>query len=150
MSVPTGALQWLVWGVRMKRFLSAYLSTLAAFLVLDGVWLGVLMGPTYRDWLGPLMLDKPVILPALLFYLLYIVGIVLIGVLPGVRAASLKLAAGQSALLGLMAYGTYDLTNWATLQGWPSQLALVDWAWGTFASAVAGTVGYLVTRKFTR
>jgi uncharacterized membrane protein len=46
-----------------------------------------------------------------------------------------------------MAYGTYDLTNWATLQGWPSQLALVDWAWGTVASAVAGAVGYLVTRR---
>ncbi|MFJ5296792.1 DUF2177 family protein [Pseudomonas sp. NPDC088368] len=133
----------------MKRFLSAYLSTLAAFLVLDGLWLGVLMGPTYRAWLGPLMLETPVTFPALLFYLVYIVGIVLIGVLPGVRAGSLKYAAGYSALLGLMAYGTYDLTNWATLQGWPSQLALVDWAWGTFASGVAGAVGYWAVRRFT-
>lgn len=132
----------------MKRFLSAYLSTLAAFLILDGLWLGVLMGPTYRAWLGPLMLAQPVIFPALLFYLLYGVGIVLIGVLPGVRIRSLGHAAGYSALLGLMAYGTYDLTNWATLQGWPSQLALVDWAWGTFASGVAGTAGYLATRRF--
>lgn len=131
----------------MKRFLSAYLSTLVAFLVLDGLWLGVLMGPTYRAWLGPLMLEIPVIFPALLFYLIYIVGVVLIGVLPGVRAVSLRHAAGYSALLGLMAYGTYDLTNWATLQGWPSQLALVDWAWGTFASGVAGAVGYTVVRK---
>jgi uncharacterized membrane protein len=131
----------------MKRFLSAYLPTLLAFLVLDGLWLGVLMGPTYRDWLGPLMLARPVILPAVLFYLIYIVGIVLIGVLPGVGRASLRYAAGYSALLGLMAYGTYDLTNWATLQGWPSQLALVDWAWGTFASGVAGAVGYWVSRK---
>ncbi|WP_460042405.1 DUF2177 family protein [Pseudomonas sp. S2_H01] len=131
----------------MKRFLSAYLPTLLAFLVLDGLWLGVLMGPTYREWLGPLMLARPVIFPAVLFYLIYIVGIVLIGVLPGVGRASLRYAAGYSALLGLMAYGTYDLTNWATLQGWPSQLALVDWAWGTFASGVAGAVGYWVSRK---
>jgi uncharacterized membrane protein len=131
----------------MKRFLSAYLPTLLAFLVLDGLWLGVLMGPTYRDWLGPLMLARPVILPAVLFYLIYIVGIVLIGVLPGVARASLRYAASYSALLGLMAYGTYDLTNWATVQGWPSQLALVDWAWGTFASGVAGAVGYWVSRK---
>jgi len=134
----------------MKRFLSAYLPTLLAFLVLDGLWLGVLMGPTYRDWLGPLMLARPVIFPAVLFYLIYIVGIVLIGVLPGVGRASLRHAAGYSALLGVMAYGTYDLTNWATLQGWPSQLALVDWAWGTFASGVAGAVGYLAARKLTR
>jgi uncharacterized membrane protein len=131
----------------MKRFLSAYLPTLLAFLVLDGLWLGVLMGPTYRDWLGPLMLTRPVILPAVLFYLIYIVGIVLIGVLPGVGRASLRYAAVYSALLGLMAYGTYDLTNWATLQGWPSQLALVDWAWGTFASGGGGGGGYWVSRK---
>jgi uncharacterized membrane protein len=133
----------------MKRFLSAYLSTLVAFLVLDGVWLGLLMGPTYRQWLGPLMLAQPVIFPAVLFYLIYIVGIVLIGVLPGVRLGSAGYAAGYSALLGVMAYSTYDLTNWATLQGWPSQLALVDWAWGTFASAVAGSVGYRVARVFS-
>lgn len=132
----------------MKRFLSAYLSTLVAFIVLDGLWLGVLMGPTYRAWLGTLMLAQPVIFPAVLFYLVYIVGIVLIGVLPGLKVASLKHAAGYSALLGVMAYGTYDLTNWATLQGWPSQLALVDWAWGTFASGVAGAVGYWLTRRF--
>lgn len=134
----------------MKRFLCAYFSTLAAFLVLDGLWLGVLMGPTYRAWLGPLMLKQPVILPAVLFYLIYVAGIVLIGVLPAIRQASLPQAAGYSALLGLMAYGTYDLTNWATLQGWPAQLAVVDWAWGTFASGVAGAVGYWAIRRFVR
>jgi len=131
----------------MKRLLGAYLSTLAAFLLLDGLWLGLLMGPTYRDWLGPLMLAQPVILPAVLFYLIYVAGIVVFGVLPGVRASSLGHAARHSALLGVMAYGTYDLTNWATLSGWPAQLALIDWAWGAFASGVAGAVGYLVTRR---
>ncbi|MFJ3481984.1 DUF2177 family protein [Pseudomonas sp. NPDC090202] len=131
----------------MKRWLVAYLSTLLTFLLLDGLWLGVLMGPTYRELLGPLMRAQPVILPALLFYLIYIAGIVLIGVLPGLRRVSLAHAAGYSALLGIMAYGTYDLTNWATLQGWPAQLALLDWAWGTFASAVAGSVGYGVARS---
>ncbi len=131
----------------MKPFFSAYLSSLVTFLLLDGLWLGVLMGPTYRNWLGELMLAQPVLFPAVLFYLIYIVGIVLIGVLPAVRSASLKQAVASSALLGVMAYGTYDLTNWATLRGWPSQLALVDWAWGTVASGVAGAVGYLVTCK---
>jgi uncharacterized membrane protein len=131
----------------MKRLLIAYLSTLLAFLLLDGIWLGVLMGPTYREWLGPLMLAQPVIFPAVLFYLIYIVGIVLFGVLPGLRHGGVAHAAGYSALLGIMAYGTYDLTNWATLQGWPAQLALIDWTWGTFASAAAGAVGLAVTRK---
>lgn len=132
----------------MKKTLTAYVATLLAFLVLDGLWLGVLMGPTYRAWLGGLMLPTPVIAPAVLFYLLYGAGIVFFGVLPGLRHHRLGKAAAHSAILGLMAYGTYDLTNWATLQGWPGQLSLVDWAWGTFASGVAGAVGYLAARRF--
>lgn len=131
----------------MKKTLTAYIATLLAFLVLDGLWLGVLMGPTYRAWLGGLMLPTPVIAPAVLFYLLYGAGIVFFGVLPGLRHHRIGRAALHSALLGLMAYGTYDLTNWATLQGWPGQLSLVDWAWGTFASGVAGAVGYLAARR---
>lgn len=131
----------------MKKILIAYVATLLAFLVLDGLWLGVLMGPTYRTWLGGLMLPTPVIAPAVLFYLLYGAGIVFFGVMPGLRHRRLGRAAGHSAMLGLMAYGTYDLTNWATLQGWPAQLSLADWAWGTFASGVAGVVGYLAARR---
>ncbi len=69
----------------MKKYLAAYFATLLAFLILDGLWLGVFMGPTYREWLGPLMLPKPVIGPAVAFYLLYGVGVVLFGVMPAVR-----------------------------------------------------------------
>jgi uncharacterized membrane protein len=131
----------------MKRTLTAYFSTLLTFLILDGIWLGLAMGPTYRAWLGPLMLDKPVIAPAVIFYLLYAAGLVVLAVQSGLRRNSISHAIKRSALLGLVAYCTYDLTNWATLQGWPAQLALVDWAWGTFASAVAGAVGFLVARR---
>lgn len=65
-----------------KKTSFAYLGTLLAFLVLDGLWLGVLMGPTYKSLLGPLMLDQPRLLPALLFYLLYVFGCVVFVVLP--------------------------------------------------------------------
>jgi uncharacterized membrane protein len=131
----------------MKKNLTAYLSTLVAFLVLDGIWLGVLMGPVYREWLGPMMLDKPVPGPAVVFYLLYVAGLVYFAVLPALRRNSLGQAIQRGALLGLVAYGTYDLSNWATLQGWPAQMALVDMVWGTVASAAAATVGYRVTRR---
>ena len=131
----------------MKRSLTAYFSILLTFLILDGIWLGWAMGPTYRTWLGPLMLDKPVIAPAVVFYLLYAAGVLVLAVQSGLRRNSLSHAVKLSAFVGLVAYGTYDLTNWATLQGWPAQLALVDWAWGTFASAVAGAVGFLVARR---
>jgi uncharacterized membrane protein len=131
----------------MKKNLTAYFSTLVAFLILDGIWLGLLMGSTYRSWLGSLMLDQPVVGPAVVFYLLYAAGLVYFAVQSALRRGSLTHAVKRGAMLGLVAYGTYDLSNWATLQGWPAQMALVDLAWGTVASAVAATVGYQVTRR---
>ncbi|MHC8325529.1 DUF2177 family protein [Pseudomonas sp. LB1P83] len=128
----------------MKKALFAYAGTLLAFLVLDGLWLGVLMAPTYRALLGSLMLDQPLLAPAAVFYLLYVFGCVVFVVLP---ANTWRRAARLGALLGLVAYGTYDLSNWATLKGWPAQLALMDMAWGAFATCVACSAGYWAARK---
>jgi uncharacterized membrane protein len=128
----------------MKKALFAYTGTLLAFLVLDGFWLGVLMASTYRALLGSLMLDQPLLAPAVVFYLLYVFGCVVFVVLP---ANTWRRAARLGALLGLVAYGTYDLSNWATLKGWSVQLALMDMAWGTFATCVACSVGYWAARK---
>ncbi|TKJ65190.1 DUF2177 domain-containing protein [Pseudomonas sp. CFBP13508] len=130
----------------MKKALIAYVATLLTFLLLDGIWLGLLMAPTYRELLGSLMLDKPLLLPAAVFYCLYVIGCVVFVVLP---ALSWQRAAKLGALLGLVAYGTYDLTNWATLRDWSMQVSLMDWAWGTVATAVACTVGYLMAKRFT-
>ena len=129
----------------MKKALIAYVATLVTFLLLDGIWLGLLMAPTYRELLGSLMLEKPLLLPAAVFYCLYVIGCVVFVVLP---ALSWQRAAKLGALLGLVAYGTYDLTNWATLRDWSVQVSLMDWAWGTVATAVACTVGYLVAKRF--
>ncbi|MBK5510918.1 DUF2177 family protein [Pseudomonas sp. TH15] len=128
----------------MKKALFAYAGTLLAFLLLDGLWLGVLMAPTYRALLGPLMLDQPLLVPAAVFYLLYVIGCVVFVVLP---ASTWQRAARMGALLGLVAYGTYDLSNWATLNGWSAQLAVMDMAWGTLATAVACTVGFLLAKR---
>lgn len=130
----------------MKKALIAYVATLLTFLLLDGIWLGLLMAPTYRELLGSLMLEKPLLLPAAVFYCLYVIGCVVFVVLP---ALSWQRAAKLGALLGLVAYGTYDLTNWATLRDWSMQVSLMDWAWGTVATAVACTVGYLMAKRFT-
>lgn len=131
----------------MKKTLIAYVATLLTFLLLDGVWLGLLMAPTYRELLGPLMLDKPLLVPAAVFYCLYVMGCVVFVVLP---ALTWQRAAKMGALLGLVAYGTYDLTNWATLRGWSVQVSLMDWAWGTFATAVACAVGFLAVNRLVR
>ena len=129
----------------MKKALIAYVATLVTFLLLDGIWLGLLMAPTYRELLGPLMLEKPLLVPAAVFYCLYVFGCVVFVVLP---AVTWQWAAKRGALLGLVAYGTYDLTNWATLRGWSVQVTLMDWAWGTFATAVACSVGFLFAQRF--
>jgi uncharacterized membrane protein len=131
----------------MKRSLIAYVATLLTFLLLDGIWLGLLMAPTYRELLGSLMLEKPLLLPAAVFYCLYVFGCVVFVVLP---ALSWQWAVKRGALLGLVAYGTYDLTNWATLRGWSVQVTLMDWFWGMVATAVACAVGFLLVRRFGR
>ena len=130
-----------------KKVVFAYLATLLAFLVLDGLWLGVLMGSTYKALLGPLMLEQPRLLPAALFYFLYVFGCVAFVVLPALASGGWQRAARMGALLGLVAYGTYDLSNWATLQGWSAGLALMDMAWGTFLTCLASLSGYWVARK---
>jgi uncharacterized membrane protein len=132
---------------QMKKALIAYIATLVMFLLLDGLWLGVLMAPTYRELLGSLMLEKPLLVPAAVFYCLYVFGCVVFVVLP---ATSWQRAAKMGALLGLVAYGTYDLTNWATLRGWSVQVTLMDWAWGVVATAIACTVGFLVATRLVR
>ena len=131
----------------MSKAVWAYIGALLAFLVLDGLWLGVLMSSTYKELLGPLMLVQPKWGPAIVFYLLYVLGVVFFVVLPALARASARRAALAGALFGLVAYGTYDMTNWATLQGWSAQLALMDMAWGGLLTCLASLSGYWAARK---
>ena len=130
-----------------RQYTFAFSATMLALLAIDALWLMVLMGPTYQEWLGPLMLDQPKLAPAALFYLLYPVGVVVFAVLPAVRKQDWRSAALLGGLLGLVAYGTYDLSNLATLRGWPWQLTAVDMAWGAFLTSVSASVGYLAARR---
>jgi uncharacterized membrane protein len=119
-----------------------------AFMVLDGIWLGVLMKNFYRDQLRPIVrLVDGGIAPnwpaALVVYVLLGTGIALF-VVP--RAPTVWSAAGYGALLGLVVYGVYDFTNYSTLRQWPFVLTLVDVAWGTVATATAAAVVRMVVR----
>lgn len=133
--------------LRWPQLALVYLLVLLVFLAADALWLGVLMGPTYAGWLGPMMLAQPRLVPAAAFYLLIGVGLLVFAVLPGRRSGSLAVTARLSALLGLLAYGTYDLTNYATLRDWPLALTLVDLAWGTLLCCLSGSAGYLAARR---
>ena len=123
----------------------AYAATLAAFLLLDAVWLTTMAERLYRPAIGHLMQAGFAWEPALLFYALYILGLVVFGVSAGLERGSSSVAAARCALFGLIAYATYDLTNQATLQGWPWIVTLADLAWGTVASGLAGAVACRAT-----
>ncbi|MEO8523702.1 MAG: DUF2177 family protein [Caldimonas sp.] len=118
----------------------AYLAVLVAVAVLDAIWLGVLTKDLYRREMGSLMADSFRVVPAVLFYLLYPMALVYL-VLWNQPAGWID-AALRSAVLGLAAYGAYNLTNMAIIRGWPVQLSLIDWTWGGVVTALAGSAGY--------
>ena len=105
------------------------------------------MSSTYKELFGPLMLASPNWGPAAVFYLLYVAGVVFFVVRPALAQGSARRAAVTGAFFGLIAYGTYDMTNWATLNGWSAQLALMDMAWGTLLTCLASLSGYWTARK---
>ena len=128
----------------MRKFMIGYIAAFIAMLLLDGVWLGLVSMPVYKQGIGHLMASQPIIPVALLFYFGYPIGLAHFAVLPSFSAAR---AARQGALFGLFAYGTYDLTNWSTMRDWPAQIALMDMAWGALASALASLASALVLRR---
>jgi uncharacterized membrane protein len=127
----------------------AYATALVALCAFDGVWLTTML-PTYRIGLGGLLAPMPSIPPAVLFYLLYAAGVVTLVVLPGITARRWAGVMARGALFGLVAYGTYDLTNQATLRDWPVMLTVLDMAWGTVLTAIAATVAYVVAALVAR
>jgi uncharacterized membrane protein len=132
----------------MRRYLIAYVSVLVMMLLLDGTWLTFAVRSIYRPRLGDLLLDKPNLAPAAIFYLLYGFGVVALAVAPSLRDGIWTGAALSGALLGLIAYATYDLTNQATLRGWSGVITVVDITWGTFLTSVAATGAYWVAQRF--
>ena len=131
----------------MLKFVVAYLATAIVVFGLDFFWLNRMLG-FYQSQMGDLLLEKPRLGYAAAFYAVYVVGVVVLVVLPAAAGGSWINALLAGALLGLMAYGTYDMTNVATLKGWSPQVAMVDMAWGTFVTALAATVGTLVLTFF--
>lgn len=125
----------------MKRHLAAYFGTLIVMVGLDLLWLGIIAKPIYQQGIGHLMTDKPNAPAAVLFYLLFGIGLVVFAVLPAGAAPGWGKTMGMAALFGFFAYATYDLTNLATLKQWPMGLSVMDLVWGTCVSAAAAAGG---------
>jgi uncharacterized membrane protein len=122
-----------------------YVVALLGTIVLDALWLSYFARAVFRPTLGSILLDDPRWPVAILFYLLYPLGIVLFAVNPALRGGTWISAALTGALFGFFAYMTYDLTNLATIKVWTVPLAATDIAWGTFLTAAAATASYLAT-----
>ncbi|WP_213957428.1 MULTISPECIES: DUF2177 family protein [unclassified Variovorax] len=134
----------------LRQSVIAYFATAVVFLSLDALWLVTMADRLYRPALGDLMLQQFAIGPALAFYAIYFTGIVVFAIAPALQAGRGRLAFGLGALLGLVAYATYDLTNQATLKDWPLQVTLADLVWGTFVTAVSATAAFAITRRLAR
>ena len=120
---------------------AAYGVALLVMSLLDAVWLGWLARDFYKQELGPLMTDSVRIVPAALYYLCYPAAIVFLALTP--MPPRLAQAMLRSAVLGVAAFGVYDLTNLATLRGYSVTMTVVDMAWGSFATALGGAAAYL-------
>ncbi|NNK48999.1 MAG: DUF2177 family protein [Gemmatimonadetes bacterium] len=133
--------------MRISQLAVTYAASLFAFLALDFVWLGAIARGFYRDQMGHLMRTDVRWLPAFAFYALFVGAILVFVVLPAVERGSLARAAAMGAFFGLVTYATYDLTNLAVLEGFRTQLALVDMVWGTVLCTLVSIAGYLVASR---
>lgn len=130
----------------MKTTLIAYAGSLATLLCLDAAWLGLIARTFYRDQLGNLMLPSPNLGIAALFYLFFAAAIVILAAQPALQTNSVKVAMAYGLVLGLAAYGTYDITNLATLKNWPVAMTIVDLVWGGVLTAMSAAGGFLAVR----
>lgn len=123
-----------------------YILTFLVFLAIDAVWLLVISKNLYSKEIGHLMAEKALLLPALIFYLLFVVGVLVFAVVPGYEAQSLSKTLMLAGLFGLMTYATYDLTNLATLRDWPIKVTIIDIIWGTSLSTLTGLAGFYIAK----
>ncbi len=133
----------------MKLILSYFLTTLV-FFAIDLTWLGLVAKKFYWEQLGDLLKENVNWTAALIFYLIYIVGIFIFSILPAVESGSFKTAILYGALFGFFCYATYDLTNLATMKGFPVKVAIVDMIWGSVLTGSVATAGFFITRWLTR
>ena len=125
----------------VSRSLLAFAATATVMVALDLLWLGLIARPLYQQGIGHLMAERPIVPVAALFYAVYTLGLVVFAVAPQTAETRWAVVLGSAALFGFVAYATYDLTNLATLKGWPVGLTVIDMAWGSVLSVLSAAAG---------
>ena len=130
----------------IPKIILSYLLTTVVFFAVDMVWLGVVAKNLYKKYLGGFLSDQVNWTAAIIFYLLFIIGILIFAVYPSVNKDSVWSAILLGALFGFFTYATYDLTNLATLKDWPIQIVFIDIVWGAFLTAVVSLAGFYIVK----
>lgn len=130
----------------MIKYLFAYVGAGLTFAVIDFVWLSTMVNRLYKPVIGEIMAPQVNMTAAVAFYLISIAGTVFLAVEPALREGAWTRAAINGAVLGFVAYATYDLTNQATLSVWATKLTVLDIIWGTVLTATSATGGYFAAR----
>lgn len=128
------------------KIVLAYLLTTLVFFAIDLIWLGVLAKDMYRKYLGGLLSDQVNWTAAIIFYLLFIVGIFIFAIAPAVAKDSIRQAIVMGMLFGFFTYATYDLTNLATLKNWPVKIVFIDIIWGMVLTGSVSTAGFFIVK----
>ena len=131
----------------MLKYIYLYLIVFGIFLVVDLIWLNLIAKNLYQKEIGSLLLKTPNLIPAILFYLLFIVALLILVLIPGIQSYSLVKTLLIGAVFGFISYATYDLTNLATLQGWSLKMTVIDLIWGTSVTTLITFLGYIIGSK---
>lgn len=132
--------------MEIKNILVSYVLTFIVFLIIDMAWLGFIAKNLYQKYLGTFLSDKVNWTAAFIFYAIYIIGISIFVIYPAVQKDSMLNALVMGALLGILAYATYDLTNLATLKGWPIQIVIIDIIWGAVLTSLVSLSGFYIVK----
>lgn len=130
--------------------LKVYLITVVVFFLVDIVWLGFISKNLYKKYLGNLMAPNVNWTAAIIFYFLFIAGLVFFVINPAIEKESLKHAIVVGGFFGLIAYSTYDLTNLATMKDWPLNITVIDIIWGTILNAATAGITFLLANRFIK
>jgi len=134
-------------GYIMKPYALSYLAVLLTYLVLDGIWLGLVAKESYLQSMQHVMREQFPLWPWAVFYLSYGFAILYLVILPNVSNGWAPVAL-SAAVLGMAAYGAYNLTCYALIQGWPLGISLKDWAWGIFITTASSLSGWWAYSKW--
>lgn len=129
-----------------SKLIIGYLLTAVVFFAIDMLWLGLIAKGLYNKYLGSFLAEQVNWTAAIIFYLLFIVGIFIFAIMPAVEKDSFMKAILLGALFGFFTYATYDLTNLATLKDWPLKIVLIDIVWGAVLTASVSTSGFLIMK----